>query len=82
MVKYIQFPGNILTLMFIANERFKIQKELEWRINDYTLLYDYFKFFSHPTTSTVRCQRYFRILKYKATKSSYLIGTGPGMLGL
>lgn len=39
-------------------------------------------FFSHPTTSTVHCQRYFRILKYKGTKSSYLIGTGPGMLGL
>lgn len=38
--------------------------------------------FSHPTTSTVLCQRYFRVLKCKATKSSYLIGTGPGMLGL
>lgn len=48
MVKNIQFLGNILTLMFIANERFKIQKELEWRINDYTLLYDYFKFFLTP----------------------------------
>lgn len=81
MVKYIQFSGNNFTLMFTANERFKIQKDLEWRINDYTLLYDYFKYFFTPsTTSTVQYQRYFRVLKCKASISSYLIG--PVMLGL
>lgn len=56
--------------MFTVNERFRIQKELERRINDYTLLYDYFKYFFTPSTTSVHYQRYSRVFKYKATTNS------------